>query len=178
MRLPGRRHCYLLPNWWLVWTCPLAMPCQVPEESQLVFRSSAAAVESCALLSPSAFLTGCDDGSVALWSAQKKKPAHIFRGAHGAGPSHLSSAGPSTSGHAMANGTAGHTAEGSDGGMAAHWVGAVAACRGSDLAASGAGDGVVKLWHCDLSRFKLRPLAALPTVCIVTRLFTALSLCT
>lgn len=159
-------------------------------------------MESCALLSSSAFLTGCDDGSVALWSAQKKKPIHIFRGAHGAGhsqPPHLST-GPSSSGPALTNGIAGHSAGGvyslgaanhssvpqsvatgvatagggagvaagdrmgTGGGMASHWVGAVAACRGSDLAASGAGDGIVKLWHCDLSRFKLSPLASLPTV--------------
>jgi len=60
---------------------------------------------------------------------------------------------------------AGHIEENSASGVGAEsWVGAVAVCRASDLAASGAGDGSVQLWALeDANRF-LKPLHKLPVV--------------
>jgi hypothetical protein len=44
------------------------------------------------------------------------------------------------------------------------WVGALAVCRGSDLAASGAGDGKVQLWALEEDNKHLRALHSLPVV--------------
>lgn len=45
---------------------------------------------------------------------------------------------------------------------ASSWVNSVAVCRGSDLAASGAGNGFVRLWAVETGA--LRPLYELPLV--------------
>jgi len=45
------------------------------------------------------------------------------------------------------------------------WVGAVAVCRGTDLAASGAGNGVVRLWAIENSSKSLRALHDIPLSC-------------
>ena len=42
--------------------------------------------------------------------------------------------------------------------MAQSWVGAVAARKGSDLAASGAGNGLVRLWAIEPDSKGIRPL--------------------
>lgn len=49
-------------------------------------------------------------------------------------------------------------------GAAESWVGAVAVCRASDLAASGAGDGSVQLWALEDTNRALKPLHKLPVV--------------
>lgn len=62
---------------------------------------------------------------------------------------------------------AGHIEEraGSSGaGAAESWVGSVAVCRASDLAASGAGDGSVQLWALEDTNRVLKPLHKLPVV--------------
>ena len=94
---------------------------KVPEETQLVYQAGATGIESCALLTPTQWVTGGDDGSISLWSQLKKKATSRVAGAHARRPDDL-------------------------GGQASCWVGAVAACRNSDLVASGAGDGRVRFW--------------------------------
>ena len=62
---------------------------------------------------------------------------------------------------------AGHIEEhsvSSEVGAAESWVGAVAVCRASDLAASGAGDGSVQLWALQDTNRVLEPLHKLPVV--------------
>lgn len=44
------------------------------------------------------------------------------------------------------------------------WVSSVAVCRGSDLAASGAGNGVVRLWAIESETATIQPLHNLPLV--------------
>ena len=92
---------------------------KVPEETQLLFKGHAASTDSCALIGPTTFVTGSQDGSLALWSMFKKRAVHTVPRAHEAGPGQTAGAG---------------------------WVGAVAACPHTDLVASGAGNGVIKLW--------------------------------
>ena len=48
------------------------------------------------------------------------------------------------------------------------WVGALAVCRGSDLAASGAGDGKVQLWALEEDNKHLRALHSLPVVKLIS----------
>ncbi|KAI3437620.1 hypothetical protein D9Q98_000072 [Chlorella vulgaris] len=104
---------------------------KIPEESQLIFRGHCLTIECCRYLAGNEWMTGSADGSLSLWSATKKKPMSTLRGAH---------ADPNADGE-------GAEGAGSVGGDAATWVGSVGVCRGSDLVASGAGDGVVRLWR-------------------------------
>jgi ribosomal RNA-processing protein 9 len=142
---------------------------KIPEESQLVFRapaSGSACLESVAHVSGTEWVSGGADGTVALWSQTKKRPVHVVKGAHGGGgggvgheglgigegayddPAYeraLVAAGAGRGGAAGAGGGGGGWADlNSD---ARRWVQSVAAARGTDLAASGAGDGCVRLWR-------------------------------
>ncbi|KAD2804910.1 hypothetical protein E3N88_38287 [Mikania micrantha] len=71
-------------------------------------------------------MEGSDDGSIEHWSVLRKKPLHIIRNAHsGSSNDHKETLGPSV----------------------CSCVSSVAVCKGSDLAASGAANGVVRLWE-------------------------------
>ncbi len=73
----------------------------------------------------------------------KKKPIFSVKHAHG----ELGTK-PTWTGGEVPSGS--WASAGSD---AAKWVQSVAVCKGSDLVASGAGDGVVRLWQVDKGRF-------------------------
>lgn len=63
-------------------------------------------------------------------------------------------------------GTAGNSVHGPENSsLSAHsWVGSVAVCRSSDLAASGAGNGTIRLWQIESDSKGIRPLFELPLV--------------
>jgi ribosomal RNA-processing protein 9 len=137
---------------------------KVPEESQLVFRGACPTIECARYLSGSEWVTGAADGSVALWSAAKKKPIFVARRAH---------VDPAAADATDARGAGGV------GGAACAWVGAVATCRGADLVASGAGDGALRLWRAAAPGGgpprSLEPLGALPVRGFVNALALARS---
>ena len=91
-----------------------------------MYQGGAVGIESGSFITSTQWVTGGDDGSLSLWSQLKKKPTAVVHGAH----------------KPMAEECGGH---------AARWVSAVATCRNSDLIASGAGDGHVKLWCAESS---------------------------
>lgn len=105
---------------------------KIPEESQLIFRGHCMTIESCAFITGSEWISGDGEGSVQLWNNAKKKPSYSQRQAHMRIPIPIDSEV--------------HVGAGSVGGDACSWVGSVACCPGSDLLASGAGDGVIRLW--------------------------------
>jgi len=105
---------------------------KIPEESQLVFRGHTLNIESCAYITSSEWVTGDADGSVQLWNSAKKKPTFSCKMAH------ISDCIPSDSSE--------FSGAGSIGGNACGWVGSISVCPGSDLIASGAGDGQIKFW--------------------------------
>ncbi|XP_076900264.1 U3 snoRNP-associated protein-like EMB2271 [Bidens hawaiensis] len=133
---------------------------KVPEESQLVFRAPASSLECCCFINNDEFLSGSDDGSIEHWSVLRKKPLNIIKNAH----SNLST--PNTLDHVPE--TVGDTS-------ACSWVSSVAVCRGSDLAASGAGNGVVRLWEIEKDAKGIQPLFDLPLVGYVNSLAFAKS---
>lgn len=145
---------------------------KVPEESSLVFRGHQAHIESCCFVTNGEFMSGSDDGCVALWSTVKKKPVFLAHGAHGGPERHQLNLDTvngekrteQSSALAVSNGNGnGHIEENSASEVGAEsWVGAVAVCRASDLAASGAGDGSVQLWALEDANRYLKPLHKLP----------------
>ncbi|URE44076.1 U3 small nucleolar RNA-interacting protein [Musa troglodytarum] len=149
---------------------------QVPEESQLVFRAPASSLECCCFINDSEFLSGSDDGSIELWSVMRKKPAHLIKNAHA--PS-LFSNGFSYKEEDITMSNGGSAENGSHGDencSSAHaWVSSVAVCRGSDLAASGAANGVVRVWAIDSDSKGISPLLSYPLAGFINSLAFAKS---
>nr|XP_043624601.1 U3 snoRNP-associated protein-like EMB2271 [Erigeron canadensis] len=143
---------------------------KVPEESQLVFRAPAASLECCCFINNDEFLSGSDDGSIEHWSVMRKKPLHIVKNAHPSlNPNKLVNEGDIDD---MSNCIKDclHDTPEKSGSLAHSWVSSVAVCRGSDLAASGAGNGMVRLWEIENDGKGVRPLFELPLVGYVNSL--------
>eukprot|EP00899_Mesostigma_viride_P002451 jgi/Mesvir1/12206/Mv00435-RA.1 len=156
---------------------------KVQDEAQLVCRGHSAPIDCCALISPSEWITGSQDGSVGLWSDARKKPVRLFHGAHAPGALTSSKqAPPSTAAGSSATATTKSDSSqklqprptlmsaASSSPAAEAWVSAVACCRGTDLAASGAGSGFIRLWGAESGNRALRPLHALPATGFVNSL--------
>ncbi|KAF5736587.1 U3 small nucleolar RNA-interacting protein 2-like [Tripterygium wilfordii] len=138
---------------------------KVPEESRLVFRAPMANLECCCFISNDEFLSGADDGSIELWNVVRKKPVNIVKNAHAlSDPTDNFGGGNS---HIIANG---HTENGDHNlgsnicSSVCSWVSSVTVCRNSDLAASGAGNGFVRLWAIGSETKDIRPVYDLPLV--------------
>ncbi|XP_076909329.1 U3 snoRNP-associated protein-like EMB2271 isoform X2 [Bidens hawaiensis] len=144
---------------------------KVPEESQLVFRAPASSLECCCFVNNDEFLSGSDDGSVQHWSVLKKKPLHMMKNAH---PSLTPNTVDITQNNDLSNDDSSPVTE-NMGPSASSWVSSVAVCRGTDLAASGAGNGVVRLWEIKSDGKGVQPLFELPLVGYVNSLAFAKS---
>ncbi|KAL2476106.1 U3 snoRNP-associated protein-like YAO [Abeliophyllum distichum] len=144
---------------------------KVPEESQLVFRAPASSLECCCFISNDEFLSGSDDGSIEHWNILRKKPVHIVRNAHAS----LSQFEQRHNG--LSNGPLENHAQDSEKlcSTALSWVSSVAVCGSSDLAASGAGNGSIRLWTIESESKGIRPLFELPLVGFVNSLSFAKS---
>lgn len=97
------------------------------DETHLVFRGRGS-LDCCCVIGSGNWVSGADDGALSLWGMMKKKPIQVMRDAHEAG---------------------------GDLGPAAAWVSSVAAVRGSDIVASGAADGYIRLWSLPEGNTKL-----------------------
>uniref|UniRef100_A0A5B6ZNM4 Putative U3 small nucleolar RNA-interacting protein 2 n=1 Tax=Davidia involucrata TaxID=16924 RepID=A0A5B6ZNM4_DAVIN len=148
---------------------------KVPEESQLIFRAPASSLECCCFISNDEFLSGSDDGSIEHWSTLRKKPIHIVKNAHALwAPQKLEEReNEGLSNRHLENGICSPETDCSS---AAHsWVSSVTVCRSSDLAASGAGNGSIRLWGIESESKGIRPLFELPVVGFVNSLAFAKS---
>jgi len=94
---------------------------KVVEETQLVFRGHSGSVDCVSQINEDNFITGSEDGSIALWNTQKKRPTSLLKRAHTEKSNNL-----------------------------VNWITSVAACKNSNLVASGSSDGLIRLWKADL----------------------------
>ncbi|XP_051148123.1 U3 snoRNP-associated protein-like EMB2271 [Andrographis paniculata] len=131
---------------------------KVPEESQLVFRAPASSLECCCFISNDEFLSGSDDGSIEHWNILRKKPIHIVKNAHSSFSEFEQSRHEGLSNGHKENGVHDSSRLGLP---ALSWVHSVAVCRNSDLAASGAGNGSVRLWEVAPESKDIQPLFGL-----------------
>lgn len=149
---------------------------KVPEESRLVFRAPASSLECGCFISNDEFLSGSDDGSIELWTVLRKKPVYIVKNAHASLAANKNL--EQKDSEKIPNG---HLENGNHGSESYHclsahsWVSSVTACRSSDLAASGAGNGSVRLWTIESEAKDIRPLFDLPLVGFVNSLAFAKS---
>ncbi|KAK4323667.1 hypothetical protein Pmani_005640 [Petrolisthes manimaculis] len=90
------------------------------EDKQLRFGGHQDSIDGVKLVNDKTFVTYSQDGSLALWTTQKKRPHFSVKAAHGL----------------QENGQP-------------NWLTAVAALINTDLVASGSMDGQVRFWHLD-----------------------------
>uniref|UniRef100_UPI0037E85C91 U3 small nucleolar RNA-interacting protein 2 isoform X2 n=1 Tax=Semicossyphus pulcher TaxID=241346 RepID=UPI0037E85C91 len=124
---------------------------KIAEESQLVFHGHEGSIDCIQLINEEHMITGADDGSVSLWSVNKKKPLSTVKQAHGC--------------------------HGDAGLEQPHWVASVAALQNSDTVASGSHNSQVQLWKCGHNYRGLEPLFSVP-VLLQTALSKCLTLST
>lgn len=145
---------------------------KVPEESRLVFRAPASSLECCCFINNDEFLSGSDDGSIEHWTMLRKKPFHIVKNAHTLVSAHMAE----EAREGLPNGINENEKQRSSISPSADsWVSSVAICRSSDLAASGAGNGIVRLWAIEADSKGIQPLFELPLVGFVNSLAFAKS---
>ncbi|KAF8112181.1 hypothetical protein N665_0066s0055 [Sinapis alba] len=123
---------------------------KMPEQARMLYRAPASSLESCCFISDTEYLSGSDNGTVALWGMLKKKPVFLLKNEHSVIADGIT-----------INEKGDHDyVENNNSCTASSWVSSVAVCRGSDLAASGAGNGFVHLMAVETSA--IRPLFKLP----------------
>jgi ribosomal RNA-processing protein 9 len=115
-----------------------------------------------------------------VWNTLKKKPQSVYRGAHVSRSSSTAAAAaePADAGtDEAAAAAAGLPSKGSWSTAnvdTSGWIQSIAACKGSELVASGAGDGFIRLWAVQPSRHggagSLKPVGALPAAGFVNGL--------
>merc|ERR1712154_74191 len=95
-------------------------------QSQLVFQEGHdECIDACCIITPGRFVTGSQDGSIALWSTAKKNPLQKESNVH-------LSPDPMDVKHQK--------------GTLRHWIVSLSAKHNCDVFASGSSDGVIKLW--------------------------------
>lgn len=114
---------------------------KVLDEVHLEYIGPKSQLFSIALLNEDIFVTGGQDGSIHLWSTQKRKPLFEYKVAHGAAP------------HESFN-----------------WITSLAAVRYSDLFASGSATGEIRLWKLSASKDSFTPLTSVPLAGVINSL--------
>jgi ribosomal RNA-processing protein 9 len=137
---------------------------KVVEESQLVFRGGGAprhvnpydsrplshegSLDRIACIDNEIFVTGADNGSIALWNVHKKKPVNVVPLAHGLDP-------PPPLEEISAEEV---PSEKERGQPKARWITALRAIPFSDVFVSGSWDGFVRVWRVSKDRRKIESL--------------------
>ena len=141
---------------------------KVMEETQLVFRGGAVdkkqrpgmnprsllhegSMDRIAMIDDDLFVTGSDNGSIALWSVQKKKPVYIEAVAHGIDPP-LQPQEASAETHPKSDIVPPPTPR---------WITALKAIPYSDVILSGSWDGQIRIWRLSEDKKKLEPAGTL-----------------
>eukprot|EP01026_Neomeris_dumetosa_P052816 TRINITY_DN46959_c0_g1_i1.p3 TRINITY_DN46959_c0_g1~~TRINITY_DN46959_c0_g1_i1.p3 ORF type:complete len:181 (+),score=37.21 TRINITY_DN46959_c0_g1_i1:853-1395(+) len=91
---------------------------KIPEESCLVFRCPDLVSDAICMITSSDWITGSDKGKLCVWNQLKKKPTWVSGIVH----------------------------QSEDNLDVCSWIQSLAVCHASDLVASGAGDGWIRLW--------------------------------
>jgi len=157
---------------------------KVPEDSQLVLRppEGGGQSESCAFTAHDHWITGSQDGTVAIWNTQRKRAAQLWANVHGfkeiVAPKGFTE---SDAERAMKQRETAQAACGmslsnaGEIGDMTNWVNAVHVGKGTDFAASGAADGAIRLWKTSHEGEPLVPLECLPARGFVNSLQVASS---
>ena len=113
---------------------------KVESDSQLIFRGHKRSIDAAVMVDNQNYVSCSQDGTVALWNMNKKRPIAKVENAH-------------------PRPTEGEMGEGSNGGVQHCWVSAIAAFPASDLVATGSSDGFIRFWHANLGGRALTEIA-------------------
>ena len=91
---------------------------KIVEESQLVFNGPQTSIDAISLLNEEHWVTGGEDGHLAVWGIHKKKPLCVVQHSHGLDPANSQP----------------------------HWVSALATRYNTDTVVTGSRDGAVRVW--------------------------------
>lgn len=111
---------------------------KILEESHLVFNGHKSSIDCVKMINDDHFVSGSQDGTIAIWNVVKKKPLVTVK--------HKIQEDQPSSGS----------------GDSPNWVTAVAALPNTDLIASGASDGYIRLWRCGDGFRSLEPCFSIP----------------
>ncbi|KAI1942774.1 pre-rRNA processing protein [Ophidiomyces ophidiicola] len=133
---------------------------KVVDETQLVFRGGASkgceyaenSIDCVAALPPAHFVTGSDDGSISLWSIQKKKPLFTVHQAHGVDPVPRPEAASSERDFTASTRATKYMRP------TPRWITALATIPGTDVILSGSWDGWIRAWQVSEDKRRLIPL--------------------
>ncbi|KAH7033327.1 WD40-repeat-containing domain protein [Microdochium trichocladiopsis] len=142
---------------------------KVVEETQLVFRGGAidrknkpdvdprslaheGSMDRVSMIDEELFVTGSDNGSIALWSTQKKKPLHVLPLAHGLDPPLAP-----TQASAEKNPDPKKVVPPPQ----PRWITALRTLPYSDVILSGSWDGQVRVWQLSEDKKKIEPVGVL-----------------
>ncbi|KAL4655971.1 U3 small nucleolar RNA-interacting protein 2 [Arapaima gigas] len=117
---------------------------KITEESQLVFHGHQGSIDCIQLINEEHMISGGDDGSLAMWSVNRKKPLCTVKQAHGS--------------------------YGDTGLEQPCWISSVATLHNSDTVASGSHNSKVQLWRCGEGFRSLLPLFSIPVTGFVNSL--------
>lgn len=119
---------------------------KVDEEAQLIFKGHKGPIDCVAQLNTDGFVSGSQDGSLALWHTKRKKPHTYVKDAHGLAPW----GGPC-------------------------WLSSLSSIPFSDVAISGSCDGLLRFWHASDQTRSVKQVASVPMVGFVNGLAVATS---
>ncbi|KAJ1329420.1 ribosomal RNA-processing protein 9 [Microdochium nivale] len=142
---------------------------KVVEETQLVFRGGAidrknrpdvdprslaheGSIDRVSMIDEELFVTGSDNGSIALWSTTKKKPLHVLPLAHGLDPPLAP-----TQASAEKNPDPAKVVPPPQ----PRWITALRTLPYSDIILSGSWDGQVRVWQLSEDKKKIEPVGVL-----------------
>ncbi|KNC96468.1 uncharacterized protein SPPG_08059 [Spizellomyces punctatus DAOM BR117] len=118
-------------------------------------NAAGGSLDAVALIDEELFISGSDTGAISLWTLNRKKPLFTKLRAHGPG-SRVKSANPEGD-----NGEE-DKVEDVDSSDGKCWITALATVRYSDLFASGAGDGYIRLWKLSKDKRRFALLGSIP----------------
>ncbi|XP_074601446.1 U3 small nuclear riboprotein factor 55K isoform X2 [Brevipalpus obovatus] len=113
---------------------------KVVEQSQLVLQGHTGSIDCVRYITEDHFITGGDDGIIAIWSTLRKKPLFSHPSAHGHDRS------------------------------VPNWITCIATLFNTDVFASGSKDGLIKIWKCSSNFDRFSLLFTIPVIGFVNHL--------
>jgi ribosomal RNA-processing protein 9 len=125
---------------------------KIESDSQLIFRGHRRSMDAVVMLDEQNFISGSQDGAIAIWNINKKKPVYRLENAHTIHDSDNNGVDGSINSSKKILGTASTSLDAS----LPCWINCLSMFPASDLLASGSNDGYVRFWHANLSERSIK----------------------